>query len=144
DGRTSCVPLCTIKARYEAVFHVEKALRAGAVLRKQAVVTRLQFDDAGRRVVGVHYITWYWKEETGKPGKRVKVSDEYVTGRIIVLAANGIENPMILLRSKAAPSSGSVLGGYLMDHPIKQSYGLAKQPLYPFRGPQTTSQIEGF
>src|SRR5262249_22162631 len=42
EGYTSCVPLCPIKARYEAVFHVEKAMAAGAILRTQAVVTRLQ------------------------------------------------------------------------------------------------------
>jgi choline dehydrogenase-like flavoprotein len=153
EGRSSCVPLCAIKARYEAVFHVEKALRAGAILRKQAVVTTLQLDDAGKRALGVHYRNWIWQEKpdtkdgTGKKedtGKRIHVSDGYATGRIIVLAANAIENPMILLRSKAAPSSGAVLGAYLMDHPIKQSFGLAKNPLYPYRGPQTTSHIEGF
>src|SRR6516165_5781608 len=36
-GYTSCVPLCPIKARYEAIGHVEKALSAGATLRTQAV-----------------------------------------------------------------------------------------------------------
>lgn len=147
DGRTSCVPLCTIKARYEAIVHVEKALAAGATLRKQAVVRKLELDDEGKRVVGVHYSNWEWQEDSSRKeenGKRVRVSDGYVTGRIVVLAANGIENPMILLRSNAARSSGTVLGGYLMDHPMKQSFGLANAPLYPFRGPQTTSHIEGF
>jgi glucose dehydrogenase len=147
EGRTSCVPLCPIKARYEAVFHIEKALRAGAILRKQAVVRKLQLDDTGKRVVGVHYTNWRWQEDPAKKGdtgKRARIFEGYATGRIIVLAANGIENPMILLRSNAARSSGKVLGAYLMDHPIKQSFALAKTPLYPYRGPQTTSQIEGF
>ena len=58
-------------------------------------------------------------------------------------AANGIENPRILLSSGAANSSDKV-GRYLMDHPIKQSYALATRPLFPFRGPQTTSDIEAF
>ena len=31
EGYTSCVPLCPIKARYEAIFHVEKAMAAGAI-----------------------------------------------------------------------------------------------------------------
>src|SRR6266581_9097687 len=44
DGHTSCVPLCPIKARYEAIVHVDKALKHGAVLRTQAVVTRLELD----------------------------------------------------------------------------------------------------
>ena len=142
EGYTSCVPLCPIKARYEAVFHVEKALSVGAQLRTQSVVTRLKLDENGKRVVGVYYQRWKWDEAKGK---RIPLPEpeHLVTGTVIVLAANGIENPMILLRSKAANSSGAV-GCYLMDHPIKQSYGLAIDPLHPFRGPQTTSQIEVF
>lgn len=142
QGYTSCVPLCPIKARYEAVFHVEKALAAGAALRTQSVVTKLQLDESGKRVLGVNYRRWNWSE---KDGTRIGLGepDRYVSARIVVLAAGGIENPMILLRSNAANSSKAV-GCYLMDHPIKQSYGLAAEPLYPFRGPQTTSQIENF
>jgi glucose dehydrogenase len=142
EGYTSCVPLCPIKARYEAVFHVEKALAVGAQLRTQCVATRLKLDQNGRRILGVYYKRWQWDEAKGK---RVPLPEpeHLVTGAIIVLAANGIENPMILLRSNAANSSKAV-GCYLMDHPIKQSYGLAAEPLHPFRGPQTTSQIEVF
>src|SRR5262249_30725187 len=40
DGYTSCIPLCPIKARSEAIVHVEKALKAGAILRSQCVVTK--------------------------------------------------------------------------------------------------------
>ena len=145
------MPLCPIRARYEALVHVEKALSAGATLRKQAVARDLKFDGEGKRVVGVNYTNWVWEEPPPKDGgqeqetgKRKRVSEGYATGRIIVLAANGIENPMILMRSNAAQSSGAVLGGYLMDHPMKQSFALANAPLYPFRGPQTTSHIEGF
>ena len=140
EGYTSCVPLCPIKARYEAIFHVEKAMAAGAVLRTQAIVTKLQLDESGKRVKGVYYKRWQWSD---KDGKRLPLdeSDRYVSAKIVVLAANAIENPMILLRSDAGNSSKTV-GCYLMDHPIKQSYGLAVEPLYPFRGPQTTSQIE--
>jgi glucose dehydrogenase len=46
-------------------------------------------------------------------------------------------------QSGASNSSGMV-GKYLMDHPIKQSYALVPENLYPYRGPQTTSQIEDF
>src|SRR5450759_119757 len=66
EGFTSCVPLCPIKARYEAVFHIEKALAAGAVLRTQSVATRLKLDESGKRVTGVYYKRWQWKDETGK------------------------------------------------------------------------------
>ena len=140
QGYTSCVPLCPIKARYEAIFHVEKAMAAGAVLRTQAVVTNLQLDESGKRITGVYYRRWQWSDKDNKRF-RLDQTDRYVSGKVVVLAANAIESTMILLRSNAANSSKTV-GCYLMDHPIKQSYGLAVEPLYPFRGPQTTSQIE--
>jgi len=140
QGYTSCVPLCPIKARYEAIFHVEKAMAAGAVLRTQAVVTNLQLDPSGKRVTGVYYRRWKWSEQDKKRYK-LDETDRYLSAKVVVLAANAIENTMILLRSNAANSSKTV-GCYLMDHPIKQSYGLAVDPLFPFRGPQTTSQIE--
>jgi glucose dehydrogenase len=130
EGYTSCVPLCPIKARYEAIVHVEKALKAGATLRTKAVVTKLQLDDNKRNVTRVFYKRWNGTEDRA-------------SGRIIVLAANAIENPRILLWSDAANRSDAV-GRYLMDHPIKQSYALARRPLYPFRGPQTTSDIGAF
>jgi glucose dehydrogenase len=106
------------------------------------VVTRLQLDETGKRVSGVYYKRWQWSE---KDGKRLPLdeTDRYVSAKVVVLAANAIETPMILLRSNAANSSKAV-GCYLMDHPIKQSYGIAVKPVYPFRGPQTTSQIENF
>jgi choline dehydrogenase-like flavoprotein len=130
DGHTSCVPLCPIKARYEAIVHVEKALTAGATLRTQAIVTKLELDENHKTVKRVWFRRW-------------DGSEDRVSGRIVVLAANGIENPRLLLLSNVANSSGLV-GCYLMDHPIKQSFALAHQQLFPFRGPQTTSDIAVF
>jgi choline dehydrogenase-like flavoprotein len=130
EGYTSCLPLCPIKARYEAIVHIEKALKAGAILRSQCVVTKLELDDNKKSVKRVVYRRWDGDED-------------WVSGRIVVLAANGIENPRILLYSGAANSSDAV-GRYLMDHPIKQSYALAPKPLFPFRGPQTTSDVAVF
>jgi choline dehydrogenase-like flavoprotein len=130
DGHTSCVPLCPTKARYEAIVHVEKALKTGAVLRSQCVVTKLELDDNKKKIKRVIYRRWDGDED-------------WVSGRIVVLAANGIENPRILLYSGVGNSSDAV-GRYLMDHPIKQSYALSRKPLYPFRGPQTTSDIGAF
>src|SRR5262249_40894711 len=127
---------------YEAIFHVEKAMAAGAILRTQAVVTRLQLDESGKRVTGVHYRRWQWSD---KENKRLPLdeSDRFVSGKIIVLAANGIENPMILLPS-TAPIPRKAVGSFLMIHPTNQPNALPLEPLYPFRGPQTTSQIENF
>lgn len=134
DGRTSCVPLCASKARYDAVNHIEKALAAGAELRANCTVTRVNVDTANRRVLtGVDYI-----EKNG-----AQMEKYTVTGRIVVVAANGIETPRLLLASDVANSS-KLVGCYLMDHPIKQSFALATKPVFPYRGPQTTSDIEAF
>ena len=97
-------------------------------------------DPSGKRVTGVYYRRWQWSDQDKKRYK-LDETDRYLSAKVIILAANAIENTMILLRSNAANSSKTV-GCYLMDHPIKQSYGLAVEPLFPFRGPQTTSQIE--
>ncbi len=138
DGRGSCIPLCPTKAKYEAIVHVEKALKAGVLLRKKAVVTHLEVDPDGTakpRIRGVHYITW--------DGSR-----HFVSGKVIVVAANGIETPKLLLSSPwgnitvANSNKKRLVGKYLMDHPVKSSFGLAKDPVYPFRGPSTTSDIE--
>jgi choline dehydrogenase-like flavoprotein len=110
--------------------HVEKALAAGATLRTQSVVTKLELDENNREVRRVRYRSWDGNED-------------HASGRIIVLAANGIENPRLLLLSGAANSSGLV-GRYLMDHPIKQSFALARERMFPFRGPQTSSDIAAF
>src|SRR5262249_18664123 len=63
DGHTSCVPLCPTKARYEAIIHVEKALKAGAALRTQAVVTRLELDENKRVIKRVWYRRWDGSED---------------------------------------------------------------------------------
>ena len=134
DGRTSCVPLCASKARYDAVNHIKKALAAGAELRANCSVTRVNLDAANhKRVTGVDYV-----EKIG-----TQMEKYTVTGHVVVVAANGIETPRLLLASNVANSS-KLVGCYLMDHPIKQSFALATKPLFPYRGPQTTSDIEAF
>src|SRR5205807_2657333 len=68
---------------------------------------------------------------------------ESVTANVVVIAANAIETPKLLLMSELANSSGQV-GWYLMDHLAKSTFGLAAEPLFPFRGPPSTSGIESF
>ncbi len=126
DGRGTCVPYCPTRARYEASIHLEKAIAAGATLVPKAMVHQLKADTDGR-ISQVVYRTW-------------DHVDHLVSGRFVVLAANAVEIPKILLLSGIAKRSG-VVGCYLMDHPIKSSYALATEPIYPFRGPQTTSDI---
>lgn len=60
-----------------------------------------------------------------------------------MLAANAIQNATLLLASDAANSSGQV-GRNLMDHPILLTWGLARDELWSYRGPLSTSGFEMF
>ncbi len=133
DGHASCIPLCPIKAKYEAIFHVDKAIREGAQLIANALVTRLEIDDGH-----ISKVAYLLPDGTEKS----------VTGKIVVLAANAIEIPKLLLlsnkqRTAGLANSSGLVGHYLMDHPIKMSYALVQEPIFPFRGPPSTSSIEG-
>src|SRR6266851_4561262 len=55
DGQGSCIPLCPTRAKYGALCNVSKAIRAGAELRANAVVTKLLFGDGGK-VVDISYL----------------------------------------------------------------------------------------
>lgn len=129
-GNSTCVPICPIHAKYDGTVHVKKALAAGAELREKAVVTRIVLAEDGKTVGEVHY-TGY--------DQQVHV----VRGRIVVLAAHTIESAKLLLYSNIANSSGQV-GRNLMDHPQGAGGCLSPEPLFPFRGPPTTSGIDVF
>ena len=134
-GNSICVPLCPIGAKYDGAVHVAKAVENGAVLWEQAVVTRLEKDkDASvHRVEFVTYGDINRKNRTASP----------VTAEVVIIAANAIETPKLLLISELADKSGKV-GFYLMDHLSKSTFGKASEPLFPFRGPPSTSGIESF
>jgi choline dehydrogenase-like flavoprotein len=135
EGRSSCIPLCPIDAKYEARIHLERAERHGVELRTRCVVTKLETAGDGR-ISRVHYRRW-----TGTATRPTSWVDREVSGRIVVLAANGIETPRLLLHSRLATRSDQV-GRNLMDHPIKIAWALAVEPVHPFRGPPSTSSIE--
>ena len=127
-GNSTCVPLCPIGAKYDASVHVRKASKAGARFVQRAVVTRLIADASGT-ITSVEY--------NGPEGKRS------VSGTVVVLAAHAIESARLLLLSGLANRSDQV-GRNLMDHPQRTMLGMAREPVYPFRGPPATSGIETF
>lgn len=129
-GNSSCVPICPIQAKYDATIHVRKAEAAGAELRTGAVVTRLVPAAGKATLESVHYLDW-------------NAQPHVVRGRMVVLAAHAIESAKLLLISKIANSSDQV-GRNLMDHPQGAGGCLVPEPLFPFRGPPTTSGIDVF
>ncbi len=133
-GSASCIPLCPIGAKYDAALHCETAEAKGARLLDGAFVVGL---------------------ETGAQGgiTRAKVrfaagGEAEVKAKVFVLAAHAIESPRLLLNSASETYPGGLanasdqVGRNLMDHPVQLSWALAKEPLYPWRGPLSTAGIE--
>jgi choline dehydrogenase-like flavoprotein len=128
-GNASCVPICPIGAKYDGSVHVKKSVAKGAQLWEKSVALRLEKDaDGGVRTV--HFKRWDQSEAT-------------VRGRLVIVAANAIESAKLLLLSGVANSSDQA-GRNLMDHLQKAVLGSAREPVYPFRGPPSTSGIETF
>ncbi|MFC6288158.1 GMC family oxidoreductase [Nocardioides sp. GCM10027113] len=132
-GNSNCIPICPIGAKYDAVIHLDRAAEHGARIIADAVVHEVlvRADGTAR---GVRF-------------RRPDGTDDEVLGRAVVMAANAIETPKILLMSDGgrgiANRSGQV-GQNLMDHPIALSYALSapEEPVYPQRGPLSTAGIE--
>lgn len=140
-GNTSCVPICPIQAKYDGTVTLAKAQKSGATLWVQTVVDQITIDPTSNEVSSVHYKRW-----DGSSGT--------VTARRYVIAAHAMETAKILLMSNwktlpdgtriAAANSSDQVGRNLMDHVCQLSWGLSNEPLYPFRGPLSTSGIESF
>jgi glucose dehydrogenase len=138
-GNASCIPICPIGAKYDGQVHVRKALKTGKVkLFANAIATRLVVGSS-KRIESVEY---QLRDRTRRS----------LRGKIVILAANAIESSKLLLMSAdsrngapngVANSSGQV-GRGLMDHMQKSVFVQAKDPVYPFRGPPSTSGIETF
>ncbi len=131
-GNSNCIPLCPIQAKYDATVHVKKAMQLGATLISKAVVTDLKLGPSGT-VSEVSYKTWDGQQQTP------------VTGKIVVLASHAIETVKILLMSNGGTglaNSSDQVGRNLMDHPGGEGAAIVPFPVFPFRGPQSTSCIE--
>ena len=144
QGNTNCTPICPIQAKYDPQFTLGLALDTGKVtLVAKRVVDYLTVDTSGD-INGVHYIEY----EDVEPGGRGQTGTGTATGTIYVLAAHAVENAKILLLSsdrnggKNVANSSDLVGHHLMDHPAYLVWGLANDPVYPYRGPISTSGIE--
>lgn len=133
-GNASCIPVCPVQAKYDATVHVARAVKAGATLLNRTNVVALDVG-ADNSITAARFIRW-----DGSAGS--------IEARHFVVAAHAIESPRLLLNSISerlpngvANSSGQV-GRNLMDHPTQLSWALAEQPVYPYRGPLSTSGIE--
>ena len=133
-GNASCIPICPVQAKYDATVHLARAEAKGAALHDRTTATFVEIGP-DRRIAAIRF-----RRRDGSEGRAV--------GRVFVIAAHAIETPRLLLasRSPAAPdgaANGSdQVGRNLMDHPTQLSWALADEPVWPYRGPLSTSGIE--
>ena len=133
-GNSSCIPFCPVQAKYDATVHVARAEKSGAVIHAETTATSI---DVGRdgKIVAIRF-------------KRRDRSEGTAVGKVFVLAAHAVETPRLLLNSASEVRPGGVanssdqVGRNLMDHPTQLSWALAPEPLWPYRGPLSTSGIE--
>jgi choline dehydrogenase-like flavoprotein len=80
--------------------------------------------------------------------KRPDGTEARAVAKVYVIAAHGIETAKLLLQSRTAErpngvaNSSDQVGRNLMDHPTILSWALAGEPVWPYRGPMSTSGIE--
>ena len=119
-GNNLCSWNCPIDAKYSGARGVELAVAAGAELRPDAIVDRIETDGSGK-VTAVSYL-----DPTG-------ATRTTLTAKAYVLAAHGFETPKLLLMNEIGNSSGMV-GRNLMMHPTMPTEFYADEPLFRGRG----------
>lgn len=127
--RASCMWGCFDNAKASVDrTHWPQAKQLGAELRTNARVIRVETDDSGL-ATGVVYVDLKTGETHFQPGKTV------------VLAANGIGTPRILLASTSAShpnglaNSSGLVGKNLMMHPFSTVVGLFDEFFENWQGP---------
>ncbi|MEP0265333.1 GMC family oxidoreductase [Dokdonia sp.] len=136
EGNASCVPICPVQAKYNALKTLRKAVGEYLDIKTQAVASRVLVDKKGKKVTGIEYKTF-------DTGDDVIYNTRVAKGKIYVLGASAIENAKILLASGIANSSDQV-GRNLMDHLVLLTWGLLPKKAYPYRGPGSTTNIPTF
>lgn len=133
-GNAICIPVCPVQAKYDATVHLDIAEANGAELTDNAMVSKIVIGEDGA-VTMVHYLD---------PEGNV----HEVTGKVFIIAANGIETPRLLLMSKdenvpnGVANSSDQVGRHLQDHPEARVAATVSTPYIGSRGPLQLSGID--
>jgi len=133
-GNATCIPVCPIQAKYDATDHIALAEQAGAEITENAVVFNIAVGSDGD-VTHVQY-----KDPDGAPHD--------VTGKLFIIATNGIETPKLLLLSKSeyagngVANSSDQVGRNLADHSEARVSAKVPKPYIGYRGPLQLSGID--
>lgn len=163
EGNSSCVPICPVQAKYNALKTLKKAMYKvtdknrlikinNLKIQAQSVVYKLSVDSSNdERITKLHLRKYESADKSSFTEEVINTSDS-----IVILAANAFENPKILLNSKYMKEENGIeatktvanrsdqVGRNLMDHPVMLTWGLFKEKVYPYRGPGSTTNISSF
>ncbi|QQV03992.1 MULTISPECIES: GMC oxidoreductase [Chryseobacterium] len=163
EGNASCVPICPVQAKYNALKTLKKALykvnknqnlqrNNNIQIQAQSVVYKLSINvEDQEKISKVHIRRYISREKTNFVEEVIDTKDS-----IVILAANAFENPKILLNSKytvwengqkvekTAANRSDQVGRNLMDHMVMLTWGLFPDPVYSYRGPGSTTNISSF
>ncbi|HZQ84083.1 MAG TPA: GMC family oxidoreductase [Acidimicrobiales bacterium] len=136
DGRPACNNCgfcstygCPIHARIGALAPLRRALIAGAELRPESFVSRINRN--GTKATGVTWID-----------NKLKSHDE--AADLVVVAANAIESARLVKLSEL-PDPHGVVGKYLMFHWFTAGVGVfLTERIHAYRGRSTTHVIDDF
>ncbi|QJQ02742.1 GMC family oxidoreductase [Herbaspirillum rubrisubalbicans] len=132
-ANNNCVPVCPVGAKYDAATALARLEAKGATILTDAVVYRVE-TDAANRVEAVNYF------DANKVSHRI-------TGKLFVLACNGIETPKLLLMSansrnpQGLANSSDQVGRNMMDHPQLTMTLTLAEPYWSGVGPVVNSGI---
>ncbi len=132
-GNNSCIPVCPIGAKYDAASSLPRIEAKGGKILVNAVVYRIE-TGAANQVQAVHYLD---------PNKQ----SHRVSGKLFVIACNGIETPKILLMSAdtrnplGVANSSDQVGRNMMDQPKLVAAVTLAEPAWTGVGPVQGSSI---
>ncbi len=132
-GNNSCIPVCPIGAKYDAASSLPRIEAKGGKILVNAVVYRVE-TGAANQVQAVHYFD---------PDKQ----SHRVTGKLFVIACNGIETPKLLLMSadtrnpRGVANSSDQVGRNMMDQPKLVAEATLAKPAWTGVGPVQGSSI---
>jgi len=132
-GNNSCIPVCPIGAKYDAASSLPRIEAKGGKILVNAVVYRVETGPANQ-VQAVHYFD---------PDKQ----SHRVTGKLFVIACNGIETPKLLLMStdtrnpRGVANSSDQVGRNMMDQPKLVAELTLAEPAWTGVGPVQGSSI---
>jgi fructose 5-dehydrogenase large subunit len=132
-GNNNCIPVCPIAAKYDAATALPKIEAKGGRLLANAVAYRVETGKTNA-IEAVHYF------DSDKRSHRV-------TGKLFVLACNGIETPKLLLLSTdernphGVANSSDQVGRNMMDQPKLVAELTLAEPLWTGVGPVQGSSI---